>query len=181
MKTLLLAFALISATALADTIHLNQYSNNSIPVNGLTGLITYCPTCPSISGSGNTYYGGSVIFDASGFTKYGRFAGGSLNIQSSMLVVSGSLSNVFFNPKTGLLQGQFSGTIWYNGAYIQTCRQHTCWNVAGGTFYESIDLKNHTMSGGRLVYSTAPEPNSLLLLATGLACTVLYRRRFRIT
>ena len=169
MKTpalpMILALAM-SIPAWSDAIPIN----NNVAINGAGGSVTYSPTSPSIVGFGTTYDGGTYNYSASGTPLHGgRFATGSLTVSTPNFSINGGLSKMFFNPKTGLLQGGFEGKV---------CEGGSCLNVYHAVFYESINLGNNTNRSGFLVFSTAPEPGSMGLLATGLiGIGVLKRKR----
>jgi hypothetical protein len=160
-------FAIIAATVIAvilgvmivpawgDSIPIG----NNVAINGPGGSIVY-NSDPSIYGFGTALGGGTFSFSASGVPlSGGRFATGYLSVSTPSFVLFGALSKVFFNTTTGLLQGSFQGVLRWDGGQI---------HIYHAVFYESINLQTHSMNGGYLVFSTAPEPASLLLMGTGL-------------
>jgi len=172
MKTAisLMIFALAaSIPAWSDSISIDNY----VSINGMGGSVTYNPSSPSIVGFGTTYDGGTYNYQASGTPLYGgRFATGSLTVSTPNFFLVGSLSKIFFNPKTGLLQGAFVGELREDGTEV---------HIYHAVFYESINLSNNTNVSGHLVFSTAPEPGSMALLTTGLVGILGVVRRKRMT
>jgi hypothetical protein len=147
MRHILTAVVLLFASlSFADTITLNSAG----------GTVTYQPTVPNLYGNETGF-----AFDVTGDPPpgAGKFHAGWLTVDTQGLQASGTLKNVFFNQKTGLLQGVFQGFVDLNG-------QRT--NVYHGIFYESVNLKTGSLNGGYLVYGTVPEPPTFWLLATGL-------------
>ena len=139
---------------------------NNIGINGPGGSVTYNAD-PSIYGFGTATGGGTFSFGASGIPlSGGRFATGYLTVATPDFTLVGSLSRIFLNTGTGLLQGSFVGQLRWAGGVL---------HLYHATFYESIDLATHTMNGGYLVFSTAPEPGSLLLMGSGLAVVSRHR------
>jgi hypothetical protein len=159
MKTaisLLILALTASVPAWGDTIQISNY----VSINGPGGSVTYNASSPSISGSGMTYDGGTFSYQASGVPfDGGRFATGSLSVSTPNFTLEGSLSKIFFNTKTGLLQGGFVGQLREDGTVI---------HIYHAVFYESVNLSNNTNVSGHLTFSTAPEPGSMALSITGL-------------
>lgn len=149
MKTILV-LCLLSAFAFADSILVNNAGGtNSFTVNPL-----------SLTGSGDNY-----SFAFSGATSaaavIGKFSTGWLTMSSAAYSLEGQISHIFFNPKTGLLQGQFVGQ-----QIFASTGDH--FHIYHATFYERFDLTNHTNLGGYVAFSTAPEPETYALFLTGL-------------
>jgi hypothetical protein len=119
-----------------------------------------------ISGEGIPAGGGTFSF-------YGRGHAGSgaLYVSDATFFLDGQLSKVFFNKKTGLFQGSFTGVFREDGQTI---------HLYHSVFYESVNMKTRTLNSGWLVYSTAPEPDSIWLGLTGLlAVGAAWWRRVR--
>ncbi len=156
MKRLAILCVLLVPSALwADSI------SNYIYINGATGSVVYNPAVPSIFGSGSTSDGGTFTFGASRTPLYGgKFATGFLNVNAANFTLSGMLSKIYFNPITGLFQGSFVGQLRENGLVL---------HIYHAVFYETVSLGQGTLQSGHLVFSTAPEPESLWLQGTGLA------------
>jgi hypothetical protein len=143
---LILAVVAISTFAMADTIFLNSAG----------GTITYQPSVPSLYGN-ETGFSFAVTGDPP--PGAGKFHSGWLTVDTSTLYATGTLKNIFFNSKTGLLQGVFQGTVTMNG-------QRT--SVYHGIFYESVNLRGSSLNGGYMVFGNVPEPPTFWLLATGV-------------
>jgi hypothetical protein len=155
ISLLIIALA-ASVPAWCDSIPTSNY----VSINGAGGSVTYNSNSPSIVGLGTTYDGGTYNYQASGTPIYGgRFATGSLTVSTPNFSLEGSLSKIFFNPKTGLMQGAFIGQLREDGTVI---------HIYHSVFYETVNLGNDTNVSGHLVFSTAPEPGSMELLTTGL-------------
>jgi hypothetical protein len=172
MKTaisLLIIALAASVPAWGDAIQIS----NHVSINGLGGSVSYNASSPSISGFGTTMDGGTFNYQASGVPlDGGRFATGSLNVSTPNFSLEGSLSKIFFNTKTGLLQGGFVGQLREDGMVI---------HINDGVFYETVNLSNNTNVSGHLTFSTAPEPGSMALSITGLAGILGVILRQRIT
>jgi PEP-CTERM motif len=137
---------------------------NNILTNGAGGVVSYNPD-PELIGQGFNN-GGQWLFEVTGA---GRLANGYLVVTTAAYSIEGSLSRVYFNTRTGLLQAAFVGQLRWPGGV-----EH----IYHAVFYESIDLTNKTTRGGFVVFSTAPEPSAFWLMGTGLVGIV--GRRFYI-
>lgn len=160
MKRILFCLLVCVAFARADSI------SNYVLINEPTGSAAYDPSAPSLAASGATFDGGSFNFSASGAPLYGgRFATGYLTVNAAGFSLVGVLSKIYFNPMTGLFQGAFVGELREAGQTL---------HLYHAVFYESINLgggafaRQGTLAGGHVVFSTAPEPESLWLFETGL-------------
>ena len=153
MKTLL-TIVLFAACAKADSIPYYIY------INSTTGAFKYSGL--TLSGGGAVASGGSFTFSADGnpSTKGGRFSNGSLVTTGASFTLNGTLSHVWFNPKTGQLAADFVGQyLWAGGGM----------HVDHARFFEKMDMKNHSLISGYLQISNTPEPSSIYLMASGLA------------
>jgi hypothetical protein len=142
-------FILLTASCFADPIPFGNF----IITNQPGGVVTYAQGIGGafVSGSGSGW-----LFQ----TGVGVTSSGTLDVTTALYTLDGTLSRIYFNTKTGLLQAQFIGQLrWATGVY----------HVYHATFYESISLANKTTNGGHVIISEAPEPTTLWLLGTGLA------------
>ena len=176
MKTLLTvaALALLTIAVRADSIPPAQFPNY-VPINGVnSGSGSYNKQGNVISGSGQSYGGGTYFFGASGIPKFGgKFATGWLSVASPGVStpgfnLSGALTKIWFNPVTGLLTANFQGQLRWSGGVV---------HIYYATFYETINPKTGSLSNGHLVYSTAPEPETWALMLTGILGLGLVARR----
>jgi hypothetical protein len=150
MKTILV-LCLLSAFAFADSILVNNAGGtNAFTVNPL-----------SLTASGNNYNFAFTGGTTSAAAVIGKFTTGFITMSSAAYSLEGQVSHIFFNPKTGLLQGQFVGQ-----QIFASTGNH--FHIYHATFYERFDLKNHTNLGGYVAFSTAPEPETYALFLTGL-------------
>jgi len=145
-----LALLIVLATSLwANPIPFGNY----ITTNDAGGTVVYAQ---GIGGSILSGSGSGWLFQ----TGIGINASGSLEVTTAQYSLEGTLSRIYFNTNTGLLQAQFVGQLrWPTGVF----------HVYHATFYESVDLVNKTTRGGHVVISESPEPSTLWLLGTGLA------------
>ena len=153
MKTLL-TIVLFAAFAKADSIPYYVY------INSTTGAFKYSGL--SLSGGGAVFSGGNFSFIANGNAplRGGRFSNGSLVTTGANFTLNGTLSHVWFNPKTGELAGDFVGQYLWAGEGM---------HVDHARFFEKMDMKNHTLISGYLQISNTPEPGTIYLMASGLA------------
>ena len=150
----LLLLLLACGTVKADSIPYYVYINSTTGVFKYSGL--------TLSGGGAVASGGTFTFSADGepSTKGGRFSNGSLVTTGSGFTLNGTLSHVWFNPKTGELAADFVGQyLWAGGGM----------HVNHARFFEKMDMKNHTLISGYLQISNTPEPGTIYLMASGLA------------
>ena len=150
----LLLLLLACGTVMADSIPYYIY------INSTTGAFKYSGL--SLSGGGVVASGGTFTFSADGdpSTKGGRFSNGSLVTTGAGFTLNGTLSHVWFNPKTGQLAADFVGQYLWTGGGM---------HVNHARFFEKMDMKNHSLISGYLQISNTPEPSSIYLMASGLA------------
>ena len=161
----LLLLLLACGTVRADSIPYYVY------INSTTGAFKYSGL--TLSGGGAVASGGTFTFSADGqpLTKGGRFSNGSLVTTGAGFTLNGTLSHVWFNPKTGQLAADFVGQyLWAGGGM----------HVDHARFFETMDMKNHSLISGYLQISNTPEPSSIYLMASGLAGIGALARKRRI-
>jgi hypothetical protein len=143
---LVLVLLTLVPSAKCDQIPLNDW----LPTNGAGGGVSFVGG--ELSGSGGAYNGGTFSFTNSGHS-------GEMFVSGPDFTLQGSLSKTFFNPKTGLLQGYFYGTLQEDGQFRQ---------IYHANFQESVNLKTGQLNWGWVRYGTAPEPGTWLTGLTGL-------------
>ena len=157
MKTVF-AVILLSALAYADGIPITQ--TGGILVNEAGGTNNLILRGSNLFGSGPGY---EFQFSGLAAPGQGMFTTGWLIMSCPEYTLEGQMSGIYLNLKTGLLQGHFVGQQRFT-----TPDNHYVFHIYHATFYEHMDLKNHTNTLGEVIYSTAPEPEAYVLFVTGL-------------
>jgi hypothetical protein len=162
MKKLFVVLLLViaAATAYADSIPPTVWLNNTSGTVFITNA--------TIEGAGSTIGGGTYWFGGNAVQTCARgikFTDGFLTANLQGFVITGTLTDIFFNKTTGDLTALFSGHV--GGHYTR------------GHFYESINPVTGKINYGYL--QQTPEPSSLLLFASGLLGVVgVVRRKFAV-